>query len=321
MKQQTFPIIFLGTDRISLQGLNHLLQNPSFEIKGIITQKAKPRGRGMYSRLSPVAQRAKDLSLPVLMPDNLGDPEFLSNVKNLKAQWAVLLSYGKILPLNFLSLFPQRALNFHASMLPRWRGAAPVQRAIMAGDRELGMSLQVMQPQLDSGPLIGTRVFELTEEMDAIDAFEKMNLLIKDLLTDLLEYMNGQRIPVPQKEEGAIYARKIDKKESQIVWNESAVNIFNKVRALSIGPQAYTFYREKRVKIYKAKPGFEDPSEVWPGQVVDTGSDYIKVACRKSTLFIFYLQPESKKIMSAGDYIRGYNVRPGVYFGKREKDC
>ena len=106
MKQQAFPVIFLGTDKISLKGLNHLLHHPEFEIKGVVTQKARRRGRGLYSRLSPVAQRAEDLSLPVLMPDNLKDPDFLSDLKSLKAQWAVLLSYGKILPPEFLSLFP-----------------------------------------------------------------------------------------------------------------------------------------------------------------------------------------------------------------------
>ena len=320
MKQQTtFPIIFLGTDKISLKGLDHLLHHPEFEVKGVVTQKAKRKGRGLYSRLSPVAQRAENLPLPVLMPDNLKDPDFLSDVKSLKARWAVLLSYGKILPPDFLSLFPERALNFHASLLPRWRGAAPVQRAIMAGDRQLGMSLQVMKAQLDTGPLIGVRAFELTEQMNAIDAFEKMDFLIKELLSDLLEYMKGHCVPVPQKEGEVIYARKIDKKESQIVWNESAVNIFNKVRALVMGPQAYTFYKGKRIKIYKAKPCFESEHEACPGQVVEIDSDCIKVACQKSTLSILRLQPESKQIMSAGDYVRGYNLKTGVYLGKGEK--
>ena len=143
-----------------------------------------------------------------------------------------------------------------------------------------------------------------------------MELLIKELLTDLLEYMKGCRVPVPQKEDQAVYAKKIDKKESQIVWNESAVNICNKVRALVMGPQAHTFYKGKRIKIYKAKPCFESKPDTHPGQVVEIGSDYIKVACQKSVLSILQLQPESKKIMSAGDYIRGYNLKPGVYLGK-----
>lgn len=317
MKQQTCSIIFIGTDNISLQALNQLVQHPAFEVKGIITQKARPKGRGMYSLLSPVAQRAEHLSLPVLMPDNLKDPEFLSKVKHLGAQWIVLLSYGKILPKAFLSLFPERALNFHASLLPRWRGAAPIQRAIMEGDRKLGMSLQVMEPQLDTGPLIGVRSFELTTEMDAMDAFKRMELLIGELLTDLLEYMKGQRVPVPQKGGQAIYARKIDKKESQIVWNESALKICNQIRALVMGPQAYTFYKGKRIKIYKARYFFENriDANACPGQIVDVGSDYFKVACHKSVLSVLQLQPESKRIMSAGEYIRGYNLKSGVQFG------
>ena len=314
MKQQVFPIIFLGTDDISLHGLNQLIQHPAFKIKGVITQKARPKGRGMRSLLSPVAKRAEHFSLPVLMSDNLKDSDFLSKVKGLGAQWAVLLSYGKILPKAFLSLFPEKALNFHASLLPRWRGAAPIQRAIMAGDRKLGMSLQVMEPRLDAGPLIGVRSFELTAEMDAIDAFRKMESLIGELLTDLLEYMKGRRVPVPQEGEQT-YARKIDKKESQIIWDESALKIYNQIRALVRGPQAYTVYKGKRIKIYKAQYCFDNTLDVLPGQTVEVSSDYFKVACRKSVLSVIQLQPESKKIMSAGEYIRGYNFKMGIRFG------
>ena len=315
MKQEKFSIVFLGTDYISLQGLNQLLKRPEFKITGIITQPSRSKGRGLHCISSPVAQRAKELSLPILTPDNLQSPEFLSEVENLKAKWAVLLSYGKILPGDFLSLFPKRALNFHASLLPRWRGAAPIQRAIMAGDRELGMSLQVMEPQLDTGPLIGLRSFKMEIEMDAADAFNKMELLIQELLTDLLEYMKGHCIPVPQDENQAVYAHKIDKKESQIVWNAPSIKIFNQIRALVRGPQAYTFYNEKRIKIYKAQCFLEDSSPASPGQIVDIGSDYFKVACRDSILSIIQLQPESKKIMSAGEYIKGYNLKMGACLG------
>ena len=314
MKSKTFPIVFLGTDQVALKGLNRLIQHPEFEVTGIITQAPRRKGRGRPSLMSPVAQMAKELSLPVLTPDNLKSQEFLSLVKNLKAQWAILLSYGKILPLEFLSLFPGRALNFHASLLPRWRGAAPVQRAIMAGDETLGMSLQIIEPTLDTGPLIGTCVFKMDLEMDAVDAFNKMDVLIQELLSDLLEYMKGRLVPVPQEENQASYAHKIDKKESRIVWEEPALKVFNHIRALAMGPQAYTFYKDKRLQIYKARYSSKERIVDTPGQVVELGSDYLKVACGDSVLSIIQLKPESKKIMSVGDYIRGYNIKVGDLF-------
>ena len=335
MKHQVFSVIFLGTDDISLQGLNHLLRHHEFEVKGIVTQKSRRQGRGMRFLDSAVAQRAKELSLPVLTPDNLKDPDFLSQVKKLQAKWLVLISYGKILPPVLLSMFPERALNFHASLLPRWRGSAPIERAIMAGDKKLGMSLQVMTPHLDTGPLIGTRSFEMNMEMDSSYAFKKMTDLIQDLLTDLREYMKGRLTPVLQDETQVSYAQKIDKKESRIIWNESSLKIFNKIRALVKGPQAYTLYKGKRIKIYKAKWDIEHETSssfqsdfavsisstelkndtgFSPGQVVKTGSDHFKVACGDSSLSVIQVHPESKKIMSAGEYIRGYNLKEGDFF-------
>ena len=315
MKQQVFPVVFLGTDDFSLRCLNLLVERSEFEVKAVITQATLPRGRGMQATPSSLTQRVKELSLPLWTPDDLKAPEFLSEVKALDVDWAVLLSYGKILPKAFLSLFPKRALNFHASLLPRWRGAAPIQRAIMAGDNELGMSLQVMEPKLDRGPLVGARSFKINMEMDAKDAFNEMESLMKMLLTDLLEYMKGSRVSVEQDEKQKVmYAHKIDKKESKIEWNEPAIKILNKIRALVMGPQAYTLYKGKRVKIHKAGCGFKSTSAP-PGQIVQLGSNSFEVACGDSVLSIMQLQPESKKIMSAAEYMRGYNLKTGFYLG------
>ena len=148
----------------------------------------------------------------------------------------------------------------------------------MAGDSELGMSLQVMEQKLDTGPLIGVRSFKLSVEMDAKDAFNKMESLMEMLFTDLLEYMRGIRVPVKQDEkQQMIYAHKIDKKESLIIWDQSAIKILNKIRALVMGPQAYTLYKGKRVKIYKARC---DTGSIHapPGQIIYLGPDYFTVA-------------------------------------------
>ena len=338
------PIIFIGSDLISLKAFNPIVQNPALKVKGVMTlpspnaDKKKSFRKSKYE--NPVMQKAKEMSLPVWTPSNLKEPKFLSQVENSKAKWVVLLSYGKILPTEFLSLFEDRALNFHAGLLPQWRGAAPVQRAIMAGDKELSMTLQVMKAKLDTGPLIASRSFKMTEEMDAVDAFEKMGLLIPDLLKDMLKYMEGRISPVPQEENQAGYAKKIDKKECLIAWDTPALSIFNKIRALADGPQAYSFYKGKRLKIYKAQcvsankglrpyqsklqgnenitekrnTLYNETSSINKGELagrIEVGSDDFTVTCQQSVLRILKVQPESKKIMSAGEYIRGYHLKTG----------
>ena len=323
-----FSVIFIGTDDFSVKCLNSLIkhstltekQSPQalFEIQGVITQPIRQRGRGMHFLPSPVAKKAKAHSLPVLTPTNLKESNFLSQVKTLRAEWAILLSYGKILPQAFLSLFPQKALNFHASLLPRWRGAAPVQRAIMAGDPKIGISLQVMTKGLDKGPVIGARSFALTEDMDTLSAFDKMEPLMESLLTqDMLDYIRGQKTAVPQKESQATYAPKIEKTESQIIWDQPAHTIFNQIKGLIKGPQAYTMSKGKRIKIYKTSLKaleIRDP-KIKPGQVAEIQKTYFTVACgENSFLSILRLQPESKKILSAEDYIRGYNIKKGDSF-------
>ena len=335
-----FAVLFLGTDDFSLKCLNCLMAHKDFEVKGVITQPTRRKKRGMHPLPSPVKIQAQKMSLPLFTPHNLKDPDFLSQVQDLKAKWAILLSYGKILPPAFLSLFPNKALNFHASLLPRWRGAAPVQRAIMAGDKTLGISLQVMTQGLDKGPLIGAKSFELTQDMSALSAFDKMAGLMEELLTDMLSYMQGQKKPLPQDESQATYASKIDKKETRIIWKKPAVTLFNQIRALTKGPSAWTMYKGKRIKIYKAqgpmpltefnlnqaygvvdskpyKPAPTNTIQKAPpgGQVVEVQKHSFKVACGDMFfLSILTLQPESKNIMSAGEYIRGYNLKVGDKF-------
>ena len=328
-----FPLVFMGTDSLSLKALNQLLMRKEFKVKAVVTRKARPKGRGLSFKPSLVAQKAGELKLPLWAPEDLKACDFLSAIKSLKAKWLIVLSYGKILPPELLSLFPERALNFHASLLPRWRGAAPIQRAIMAGDTQLGMSLQLMKKELDQGPLIGLKSFSFTNKMDARDVFSKMGLLIEELFPDMLAYMRGEKRPVPQQESSALYAQKIQKSESRIDWDRPALKIFNQIRALVMGPQAYTVYKAKRLKIFKAfpvegwtqNPGPPLESAQKPlsrfstagassGQVVELAKDHFKVACYKSLLKVQQVQPESKKILSAGEYIRGCGLKPGDKF-------
>ncbi len=312
-------VIFLGTNEIARHALNVCLNNPlQIKLCGVITQEPKIAGRGQKAKLySPVAGLALEKSVPLLMPSDLKDLKFLSTVKAWNAKWAIVLAYGKILPREFLNLFPQRVVNFHASILPRWRGAAPVQRAIMADDKQIGMTLQIVKPRLDTGAIIKVKTFTLTDDMDSVTVFARLKLLVQSMLTkDLLSFMHKPWEGALQNESQATYAHKIQKKECLIMWSKPARVIFNQIRALAIGPQAYTFYKKKRIKIYKAKLAEENnTSHFQPGQVVSVNQDYFTIMCGNGLLNILQLQPESKKCMQAGAYLRGTQLKKGDYFG------
>ena len=231
-----------------------------------------------------------------------------------------MLAYGKILPKEFLSLFPQRAFNFHASLLPRWRGAAPIQRAIMADDEKIGMTLQIIQPRLDTGEIVATRSFTLQDTMDASFVFKQMQTLTQELLVNLMEYMNAPYVLSPQDETKALYAHKINKKECLIIWANPARTIFNKIRALVTGPQAYTTYQGKRLKIFSTRLSTfsaKQPAKTYPpGQIIHISKNYFTVATKDTPIDILQLQPESKKMMSAEEYLRGYPIKTGNTLGK-----
>ena len=310
----------MGTGNISVHCLNCLQAHPQLDLKAVISTPGLPKGRGLKIQESAVSVRAKELSLPCLTPHDLSSIEILSQVKFFKADLLVVLAYGKILPKEFLSLFFGRALNFHASLLPRWRGAAPIQRAIMAGDSTLGMSLQVMEARLDTGAVIGTRSFELSDAMDSVLAFKKMEELIPVLLEDMVEYMKGNRTAQPQDDRHSSYAHKIDKKKDCLIkWSQPAAAIFNQIRGLAIGPQAYTFYKGKRVKIYKAGKPLYPQKTILPvecGSIYDVSAKHFQVGCGDGVIEIKELQMESKKRMSAIEFIKGYQVQKGEKFGE-----
>ncbi len=337
-----FPLVFFGTGDISLSCLHQLLKHSSLEVCGVVTQTPKKYGRGLRLQDTPVALKARLLKIPVWTPSDLRAKGFLSDIKALKASYAVVFSYGKILPPEVLSLYPQRALNFHTSLLPRWRGAAPVERAIQAGDKVLGMSLQVMGEGLDTGPLLAQKKFSFTEDMDARDAFDKMKSLIPDLLLDMVAYMKNEIKPHPQKGEVS-YAAKTDKKESLINWKSPSESVFNQIRSLVCGPQAYTFYKGRRLKIYEAglvklkeqtrrREGINPPPPVktqnlkaqnkWltqeclkAGQVGEIGKEGFVVMCGTGALKIKKVQPESGKVMETELFLRGHPLKPGDFLG------
>ena len=248
-----------------------------------------------------------------MTPESVNTPEILAQISEWRAEAAVVVAFGQLLSQKFLDLFPKRVVNVHASLLPRWRGAAPVQRALMAGDSETGVSLQIIVKKMDAGPLLGVRKIPLTLESDAIGVFKSVAELGSDLISvELMDYMRGNLTPTFQDETQVTMAPKIDKSEATVDWTWPAEKIHNLVRGLTAGPGAQSSRGGKIVKLHQTRVG-QGGGKV-PGQLIATGSG-LHVVCGQGVLEIIRIQPESSKVMGAADYLRGHPVKQGDSFG------
>jgi methionyl-tRNA formyltransferase len=308
--------LFLGTPDIARYCLEHMIKDDHFEIVGVVTQPDRPAGRKMQLTPSPVKELVQPLGIPVFTPENINTPESMAELQALTAEVAVVVAYGQILKQAFLDLYPQKVVNVHASLLPRWRGAAPIQRALMAGDRETGVALQVVVRKMDAGPVLGIRKFALTPEMNAYDSYAKCRELGAQLLeVDLMDYLRGNLSPNPQDESQVTHAAKIEKSEAELDWNKDAEALHNQVRGLAMGPVAQTLRAGKIVKIHKTRVLNVSKPALRPGQVVEATEKSLIVSCGKGSLDLLEVQPESRAKMPIAEYLRGYPAQPGDVFG------
>lgn len=309
-------VVFLGTPEIASHCLKTVLGDEHFRVVGVVTQPDRPSGRKLKPQPSAVKTLAMAEQLEVISPEKIKTPEVLSTIAAWKAEAAIVVAYGQILPAQFLDLFPRRVVNVHASLLPRWRGAAPIQRALMEGDKKTGVCLQVMTQKLDAGDVLGQRVIELDDAIDAVELHERMKPLAADLLhVEFMDYLRGHLVPHPQDESLVTYARKLDKDESLIHWEGSAQVIHNQRRGLALGPGVFTFRGGRKLKIIRSQV-VERSHGAQPGEVIEVDQDSFVVASGEGALRISMVQPESRAQMSVREYLRGYPLLPGEVFGE-----
>lgn len=310
-------VCFLGTPEFAVTSLQALIADEHYEVVGVITQPDRPAGRKMQLTPSPVKTLALSRGLTVIAPESLKkNPEALEEVKKWGAEVAVVVAFGQILSQEFLGLFPFGAVNVHGSLLPRWRGAAPIQRSLEAGDKEGGVSLQRVVKKLDAGDIIGSRRVPLDEEITATELYEKLALLGADLLrVELMDYVRGNLVPVPQDEALVTYAPKIEKSEGEIRWLLPAVEIHNKVRALTLGPGSFTTWAGKKIKIHKTHVSEKAGAHPEAGRILEVNEDFIFVQCGSGVLEILELQPESRNRMKVREFLQGHALQVGDRFG------
>lgn len=306
------PIVFLGTPVFAEGCLASLLNDSRFKVAGVVTQPDSPQGRKMKLVPSPVKQLALNHGLKVLSPKSVNTDEQLKAISEWNAEAAIVVAFGQIVSQSFLNLFPKKVINVHASLLPKLRGAAPIQRALMNGDDITGVCLQVMVRKLDAGDLIGSREVPITDDTDAISLHDQLKEKACELLSEeLYSYLLGRIHPTPQDESLVTWAPKIEKAECQIDWNKSAREVFNHVRGVLLGPGAWCLYNGSRLKIFRTQVANDVRGEI-PGEVLRVDQDSFVVSCGgQSALRIFRLQPESRGQLSATEFLKGYSLKVG----------
>lgn len=309
--------LFLGTPEIARFCLEKLIRDDHFEVVAVVTQPDRPAGRSLKLMPSAVKKFVEPLGIPCYTPERADSPEFLEQLKEIGAEVAVVVAFGQILRPAFLEMYPQKVVNLHASLLPRWRGAAPIQRALMMGDRETGVSLQIMVSKLDAGPVIGSRKFVIEDSMGAPEIFSKVQELGVDLLeVDLMDYLRGNLFPIAQDESLVTLAPKIKNEEAEIDWSKSAREVFNLIRGLALSPVAFTVCEDKRVKIHRSSVLEENGRLGEPGEILNLASGGIDVACGDGVLRLLKLQLESRVAMGAEEFVKGCTWGKGTRLGR-----
>ena len=308
-------VCFLGTPDFAAKHLQQLLNDDHYEVIGVVTQPDRPAGRKMQLHPSPVKVLALAKGLPVINSENLRkDPEAMAIIHSWRAEIAIVVAYGQILSQEFLDSFEFGAVNVHGSLLPKWRGAAPIQRSIEAGDLVTGVSLQKIVRKLDAGAVIGERRVTLNDDVTATELYDQLALLGCDLLhIELMDYIRGNLAPIEQDESQVTVAPKIEKEESLIQWNQPARKIHNKVRAFTMGPGTFVMFQGKRLKIFSTK--VTDVRSTGPaGQIESVSASELIMQTSEGLISLIEVQPESKSKILIADFLKTVSLKKGDSF-------
>jgi len=311
---QPLRIVFMGTAELACPSLAALLAGPQFKLVAVVTQPDKPKGRNLSVQPGPVKQLALEHGLSVLQPEKARNTEFITALKALEPDLVVVAAYGQILPETILPIPRFGCINVHASLLPKYRGAAPIQWAILNDETETGVTIMKIDAGLDTGDIIAQVTTPIYPHDNALTLHDRLAKLGAELLVQVIpDYVAGKIQPRPQPKEGATYAPKIQKEHGKIDWAQPARAIWNQVRAFVPWPGAFTYLpgttRPVLLKIWRAEivPGTTGS----PGEILRADKTGIHVACGKDSLRILELQPQDRRRMTAQEFIAGHKLSPG----------
>ena len=302
----SLDIIFMGTPEFAVPILRSLHES-KHKLVCVYTQPPKKRARGQKILSSPIYEYAKKLNLSIRCPIKLNDENEYNFIKKKKPSVVIVVAYGQIIPKKLLDLPKVIFLNIHASILPKWRGAAPIQRAIMNLDKESGISVMKIVPKLDTGPIMMKSKVIISKETNFEDLSKKLSNLGAKLILDSLNLIQNEKANfIDQDDKEASYAQKIEKKESKLVWTSPAKNIIAKINALYPNPGTWLDYNGSRIKVIKA---VEVKTSGEPGEILDKN---FTIACSENAIQILELQKEGKKRMKISEYLKGNDLVVGT---------
>lgn len=304
-------IVYAGTPPFAERALHALLE-AKHQVVLVLTQPDRPAGRGMKLAVSPVKKLALERGLTVYQPPTLRDPIALDRLHDAKPDVLVVAAYGLILPQPVLELPRFGAVNIHASLLPRWRGAAPIQRAILAGDRQTGISVMQMDAGLDTGGILAQGEVPIRDEDTAETLHDRLAALGAEMLIEILVAMaSGHARARPQPTEGVTYAAKISKDEAQLNWHKPAADLDRAIRAFNPFPGAQATLGDATLKIWRARRSGASGA---PGQILGSDDQGIVVACGEGSLTLLELQRPGAKRLVAAEFLRGHGLASGAAF-------
>jgi methionyl-tRNA formyltransferase len=303
-------IVFIGTGEIGVPVLRSLLQSEEHELVGVVTQPDKPAGREQRIEAPPIKSALAGSALPIFQPARLKREEAVAGIRALAPDVIVVIAYGQILPRSVLEIPRVACLNLHASLLPRHRGAAPIQAAIVAGDRESGITVMYMDEGLDTGDILLQSRLEIARDETGGSLHDRLSQIALNALHEALaQLQQGSTARIPQDSSAATYAPKLEREDGRIDWTESAALIERKIRAFNPWPGAFTRLREeagreRKLKIFGA--ALVESEKASPGEILSTDKSKMLVATKDRALSLNEVQLEGKRRMSAAEFLRGH---------------
>ncbi len=308
-----YRIIFMGTPLFAVPALQKLMETE--KVVAVVTQPDKPRGRGLKRRPSPVKEVASSAGIPVLEPEKLREEGFWKTLKAFKPDLIVVAAYGKIIPPEILNLPPMGCWNIHASLLPKYRGAAPIQWVILNRERETGITIMQMDEGLDTGPILLQKSLTVGEEETFGELHDRLAELGAEALLEALDrHKKGLLSPHPQPSEGVSYAPPLRKEDFVLRFEEPAEVLCGRILAGDPKPGAYTFLEGKRLKCFRAR-ALPEESPAPPGTILSAGKEGLQIATGKGILLVRELQLEGKRRLPVGEFLKGYPLKPGTLLG------
>jgi len=296
----------MGTPEFSIPALEDLIKN-NFNILSIYTQSPKKSKRGQKINASVIEEFSKKKKLNIRNPNSLNTKEEFKFFKDLSPDLVVVVAYGQIIPKKFLEVPKFGFINIHASLLPKWRGAAPIQRAIMSGDKKIGISIMKIEEKLDSGPVLSSKEIELNQNLTYGEIEKKLSIIGANLLIEALQNLKNGKVELKKQDNNrATYAKKIRKEETRINWNLEADKVMAHIHGLSPKPGAWFKHKGDRFKIFKA---IKSSLSGKPGTVIDKN---LNIACKSNSIQILELQKQGKNKQTVKEFLLGYKINNGT---------